>query len=70
MKGIKLGGSAIGSPKDIAEMLDFAVKHNIHPLIEVRDLKDANQAVIDMEKGKARYRYVLRNAKHADELGV
>lgn len=70
MKSAKIGGSAIGSPADIAEMLDFAVKHNIHPIIQVRDLKEANAASIDMDQGKARYRYVLRNAKHADELGV
>lgn len=60
-KGAKIGGSSIGSPKDIAEMLNFAVKHNIHPYIQERPMKDANQAIVDMEKGDARYRYVLVN---------
>jgi alcohol dehydrogenase (NADP+) len=64
-KGARIGGSAIGSPKDIAEMLDFAAKKGIHPFIEERPLKDANQAVIDMGNNKARYRYVLVNEKHA-----
>ena len=67
MKGCKLGGSAIGSPADIAEMFEFAVKHNVHPFIQERPMKDANQAVIDMDAGKARYRYVLVNEKHAEE---
>jgi D-arabinose 1-dehydrogenase-like Zn-dependent alcohol dehydrogenase len=45
----------------------FAAKHRVHPLIQERPLKDANQVVIDMEKGNARYRYVLVNEKHAAE---
>ena len=57
----------IGSPADIVKMLDFAAKNNIHPVIQTRPMKDANQAVIDMENGKARYRYVLVNEKHASE---
>ncbi|KAE8441510.1 hypothetical protein EG329_004898 [Mollisiaceae sp. DMI_Dod_QoI] len=67
-KGCKMGGSAIGSPKDISGMLDFAVKKGVHPWIQVRPLKDANQAVVDMDEGKARYRYVLKNEAHAAEV--
>ena len=65
-----MGGSSIGSPADIAEMLDFAVKHKVHSFIQERPMKDANQAIIDMEKGDARYRYVLVNEKHAAEEKV
>jgi len=68
MKGVKMGGSAIGSPADISEMLEFAAKKQIHPFIQEVALKDANQAVIDMDKGNARYRYVLVNENHAAEL--
>lgn len=50
-------------------MLEFAAKNNIHPWIEEIPLKDANKAVVDMEAGKARYRYVLKNEAHAKELG-
>lgn len=67
-KGVKLGGSAIGTPKDISEMLEFAAKNDIHPYIQERPLSEANQAVVDMEDGKARYRYVLVNEKHVKEL--
>ncbi|TVY68659.1 putative formaldehyde dehydrogenase AdhA [Lachnellula suecica] len=67
-KGCKFGGSMIGSPADIAGMLKFAAEKKVHPVIQERPLKDANQAVIDMDNGKARYRYVLVNEKHANEL--
>lgn len=60
-KAVKIEGSSIGSPKEIQEMLEFAAQKNLHPVIEERDMKDANQAILDMEDGKARYRYVLCN---------
>lgn len=56
-----LAGSAIGSPRDIREMLEFAAKHQIKPWVEIRPMSDANQAIVDMEAGKARFRYVLVN---------
>lgn len=65
--GFKVGGSAIGSPSDIKEMLQLAVDKKIKPWVEKRSLKDANQAVKDMEAGKARYRYVLVNEKHVEQ---
>lgn len=61
MGGVKVGGSAIGSPAEIEEMLQFAAKKNVKPWVIKRSMKDANQAVIDMEAGKARYRFVLVN---------
>ncbi|KAJ4152992.1 hypothetical protein LMH87_009506 [Akanthomyces muscarius] len=59
-----LAGSAIGSPKTIREMLEFAAKHKVKPFVEKRPMSDANQAVVDMEAGKARFRYVLVNENH------
>ena len=64
-KGAKIGGSAIGTPAEIREMLDLAVSHKVKPWIEERPLKNANQAIVDMDAGKARYRYVLVNEAHA-----
>ncbi|CAK7208055.1 hypothetical protein SEUCBS139899_010889 [Sporothrix eucalyptigena] len=57
--GIQAGGSAIGSPSEIREMLQLAADKGIKPWVQVRPLKDANVAVVDMAKGNARYRYVL-----------
>lgn len=65
MSGIKVGGSGIGSPSEIKAMLDLAVEKKVKPWVQKRPLKDANQAIIDMEAGHARYRYVLVNEKHA-----
>lgn len=63
-KNISLGGSCIGSPETITEMLNLVAEKNIKPWIETRDMKDANAAMVDMEKGKSRYRYTLINSKH------
>ncbi|KAF2094525.1 zinc-binding dehydrogenase [Rhizodiscina lignyota] len=62
---IKIGGSWIGSPNDIEAMLELVAKQNVKPWIQTRSLKDANQAVLDMVAGKARFRYVLINEKYA-----
>ena len=51
----------IGSPQEIRDMLDLAVEKSVRPWVEVRSMKDANKVVVDMEKGRARYRYVLVN---------
>ncbi|KAJ3051076.1 hypothetical protein HK097_007939 [Rhizophlyctis rosea] len=61
-----LGGSLIGGTKIIEEMLQVAVKSDVKTWIQVRNMKDANAAVVDMDAGKARYRYVLVNEKHAN----
>ncbi|GAA5231929.1 hypothetical protein GCM10025794_34980 [Massilia kyonggiensis] len=58
---IRMGGSLIGSPSEIREMLQLAAEKGVHPWIQERPMKDANQAVVDMNDGKARYRYVLVN---------
>lgn len=57
----KFSGSLIGSPQDLRDMLDFVVEKNIKGLVQERSMKDANQAIVDLENGKARYRYVLVN---------
>lgn len=61
VKGIKLGGSLIGSPDEIREMLELAATKGVKPWIEERPMKEANQAILDMDKGNARFRYVLVN---------
>ncbi|KAJ5337249.1 hypothetical protein MYU51_008497 [Penicillium brevicompactum] len=61
VKGLKLGGSLIGSPDEIREMLALAAEKGVKPWIQERPMKDANQAILDMDNGDARYRYVLTN---------
>jgi len=64
-KNAKIGGSIIGSPSQIREMLDLAVKHNVKTWNQNRPMKEVNKVVSDMDAGQARYRYVLVNEKHA-----
>ncbi|PHH61908.1 hypothetical protein CDD82_2069 [Ophiocordyceps australis] len=54
-------GSSIGSPKEIVDMFQLAADKNVKPWIEQRPMKEANQAIIDFEEGKPRFRYVLVN---------
>jgi len=68
MHNISLCGSVIGSPADIAEMLDLAARDHVHGWVQTRPMNDTNQAVLDMEQGKARYRYCLVNEKNLAEL--
>lgn len=56
-----LAGSLIGSPSDIREMFQLALDKNVKPWVEQRPMSDANQAVVDFQDGKPRFRYVLVN---------
>lgn len=60
-KGCKIGGSQIGSPKEIENMLKFAAEKGVKPWVQTRGMGEANRSVVEMEEGKARYRYVLVN---------
>ncbi|KAK1970534.1 zinc-binding dehydrogenase [Colletotrichum sublineola] len=61
MRRVKFTGSLIGSPHEIREMWELAAKKGVKPWIQVRPMSEANQAIVDLEDGKARYRYVLEN---------
>lgn len=61
VKGLQLTGSLIGSPAEVRDMLQFAVEQKITPWVDVRSMGDANNAILDMEAGMARYRVVLCN---------
>ncbi|POW22886.1 hypothetical protein PSHT_00683 [Puccinia striiformis] len=60
-KGISFGGSLIGPPAMIKEMLDVAVKHNVKAWTSSHPMAEVSQKVKDMEAGKARYRFVMTN---------
>jgi len=48
-------------------MLQFAAEKGVKPWIQTRAMKEANPSVVDMEDGKARYRYVLVNEGEDDQ---
>ncbi|KAH6693485.1 zinc-binding dehydrogenase [Plectosphaerella plurivora] len=58
---INVTGSGIGSPSEIRQMMDLAVKMNVMPWVSCCPMKEANQVLVDFEEGKAKYRYVLVN---------
>ncbi len=55
-----IGGSPTGDPVMIKKMLEFCVRHNIYPTVEMFDMEDVNKAMEHLHDGKARYRIVLK----------
>ena len=56
-----ISGSPLGSPATTVQMLDFAARHQIAPVVEMFKMSDANNALARLESGKARFRIVLEN---------
>ncbi|MEE4184324.1 MAG: NAD(P)-dependent alcohol dehydrogenase [Gammaproteobacteria bacterium] len=54
-----VSGSPVGSPANIARMLDFSARHNIESITEHFAFADVNEALARLESGAARYRVVL-----------
>jgi uncharacterized zinc-type alcohol dehydrogenase-like protein len=54
-----VSSSPVGSPATIAKMLDFALRHDIRPIIEAFPFEQVNEAFDRLKSGKARYRIVL-----------
>ncbi len=55
-----VGGSPLGSPALTKTMLEFCVRHDIYPMVEEFPLEKVNEALEHLDKGKARYRVVLK----------
>jgi uncharacterized zinc-type alcohol dehydrogenase-like protein len=56
-----LSGSPLGSPATVVQMLDFASRHQIEPIIETFSFDRVNEALEHLHSGKARYRIVLKH---------
>jgi uncharacterized zinc-type alcohol dehydrogenase-like protein len=56
-----VGGSWIGSPSMISEMLDVCVRHNIYAKSEVFAMDKVNEGIKAVRENKVRYRAVLTN---------
>ncbi len=56
-----VSGSAVGSPRDLYEMLDVAARHNVKAITERFAMSKANEAVAKVKKYQVRYRAVLAN---------
>jgi uncharacterized zinc-type alcohol dehydrogenase-like protein len=56
-----IAGGRLGSPSDGKDMLDFAARHGIRPMIELFPMSQVNAAIERVRSGKVRYRAVLAN---------
>ncbi len=56
-----VGGSPVGSPFRLREMLDVAARHGVKAITERFPIERANEAVEKVKKGKVRFRAVLAN---------
>lgn len=54
-----VSGSPVGSPATIAQMLEFAARHQIKPIIETFPFDKINEALDKLRSGDVRYRIVL-----------
>lgn len=59
--GRKVFGSMIGGIKETQEMLDYSVKHDIYPEVEIikADAKEIEKAYHGVLDGKVKFRYVI-----------
>src|SRR5271166_259148 len=56
-----IGGSPVGSPSRLREMLLVAARHNVKATTELFPMAKANEAIEKVKKSKVRYRAVLAN---------
>ncbi|MDG1511385.1 MAG: NAD(P)-dependent alcohol dehydrogenase [Mariniblastus sp.] len=56
-----IAGSTVGSPAVMEQMLQFASRHQISPLVEQFAMSSANSAMSHVREGKPKYRVVLAN---------
>ncbi len=54
-----VSGSPVGSPANIARMLEFSVRHNIKPVVEKYRFDQVNEVMEKLRNGDIRYRAVL-----------
>jgi uncharacterized zinc-type alcohol dehydrogenase-like protein len=53
--------SPLGSPSTVAQMLDFAARHQVEPITETFEFERVNEAMEKLRNGKPRYRLVLKH---------
>ncbi|MFC5461463.1 NAD(P)-dependent alcohol dehydrogenase [Massilia niabensis] len=68
LKRRSVAGSLIGNLAETQEVLDFCAEHGIGPEIEMIRIQDVNDAYKKVEKGDARFRYVIDMASLKEEI--
>jgi len=67
-KNVLVGGSHIGSPQEIKNMLEFVVANKIKPWVQKYNMDDINTAIKDFNDGKPNFRFVLVNTDNGAKL--
>ena len=60
---VNIVGSLIGSTAEIKEMLEFAGKHDVRPLIEVLPMSQVNEGIRKVNENDVKFRVVLEAGK-------
>lgn len=55
----KVYGSQIGGIKETQEVIDYSVKHNIYPEVEIISVDEIEEAYKNVIDGKVKFRYVI-----------
>ena len=58
---VNFTASGIGSLQEIRDMLAFAAKHNVRPIIQRMPMDKANEGIKTVRDGSVRFRVVLEN---------
>lgn len=61
LNGTSICFSDSASPGNIREMLDLASEKGVRAWTQVRGMEEVNEVLRDMERGEARFRFVLKN---------
>ena len=61
LNGTSISFSDSASPANIREMLELAADKGIKAWTQVRPMEQVNEAIKDLDEGKARFRIVLEN---------
>ncbi len=56
-----ISASPLGSPATVAQMLEFAARHNIETITETFFFDQVNEAMDKLRNGQPRYRLVLKH---------
>ncbi|MDZ5461128.1 NAD(P)-dependent alcohol dehydrogenase [Azohydromonas lata] len=65
-----VAGSLIGSIEETQEVLDFCAEHDIGPDVQLVRIQDVNEAFDSVERGEARFRYVIDMASLKGEAAA
>ena len=68
-KEVNIVGSGAGNRQEHRDMLEFAAKHEVYPMIEEFDFDNFDKAVDRLQNGKPKFRCVVKTGEYSDKMG-